>query len=122
MYYVNEDDGQFFRVNLDGSGAEKIIDQFFKPGGHGLAVHRADGKLYWSSSYGVNAPEPPGFLALGSIGRSNLDGSNIEILISGGLNQGMVVAAPVPEPGSILLASIAAGFVALTVPWRRVRR
>jgi len=49
MYYVNEDDGQFFRANLDGSGAEKIIDQFFEPGGHGLAVHRADGKLYWSS-------------------------------------------------------------------------
>ncbi len=58
------------RQNFDGSSREVLIETI---SGYGLAIDTAEGKLYWTDIENDN------------IVRSNLDGSNVEVLVSSGL-------------------------------------
>ncbi len=85
------------RADLDGGAIEELpLDVPFDDYPVDLAIDSAAGKLYWT-----NSPE-------GKIQRANLDGSNVEDVVTGvtafslALDPGVV-----PEPGTFLLAAIA---------------
>jgi hypothetical protein len=68
------------RANLDASARETIISD--TAGNSTLVLDRAHGKLYWSSFPGIQFP---------SIQRSNLDGTGIEILVTGAEPSGLAL-------------------------------
>ena len=73
------DKGSIFRANVDGSNVEQIITglgrpadvEWFRSGPRGLTLDLSSGKLYWA------------YCAKGKIQRANLDGSNVEDIITG---------------------------------------
>ena len=77
--FVPPEEGAILRANLDGSNVEKIITGLGRPvdvtvwdsGPRGLTLDLSMGKLYW------------GHCASGKIQRANLDGSNVEDIITG---------------------------------------
>ena len=64
IYWVSLN-GPIGRANLDGSGAETLINR----NGEGIGLDLAAGKLYWAGGGGIH--------------RANLDGSEIEDLVTG---------------------------------------
>jgi hypothetical protein len=99
-------------LNLDGSGLEDIISVPGWVGPDGIALDLAAGKLYWT-----------GFGSVLKIQRSDLDGSNIEDLVTTGLSipRGIDVGPNVPEPSSIVLAALGLGGL-IAWGWRRRNR
>jgi sugar lactone lactonase YvrE len=82
MYWSNQNagfsDGNIQRANLDGSGSETLLSGLAGP--RGLALDLAGGKMYWSER-NTNV-----------IRRANVNGSNLETLVSNGLNNPATVA------------------------------
>ena len=87
MYWVESDDllgdatGKIQRANLDGSKAEDIISDLERP--EGIALDLSQGKVYWTDKgnwiYKGNWLDT----STGKIQRANLDGSEVEDLVSG---------------------------------------
>jgi hypothetical protein len=82
------------RANLDGTGIEELpIDVPFDDYPVDLAIDSAAGKLYWTNS------------PAGAIQRSNLDGSDIEDVVTGVTAFSLALDMhPVPEPSTVGLA------------------
>ena len=71
------DVGKIQRANLDGSNVEDLVTGL-GTGLRGIALDISGGKIYWADS----AREVLGGTTIGQISRANLDGSNIEDLLS----------------------------------------
>ena len=84
MYWTNYDTDQIQRANLDGSNIEDLVTQGLD-GPAGIALDVAGGKMYWVNT-GLRA-DLEGRLNVGTqkIQRANLDGSNVEDLVTRGL-------------------------------------
>jgi DNA-binding beta-propeller fold protein YncE len=86
MYWNDFANNRIRRCNLDGTGLETIISPTYSP--YGLALNVRDGKIYYNDKS----------LDTGKrrIMRADLDGSNIEPLITDGLNlvRGMALDLP----------------------------
>ena len=67
------------RANLDGSNVEDLITVEGYGGGGGFALDVGSGKIYWTE----NHHDSQTLLFNGKIKRANLDGSNVEGLITG---------------------------------------
>ena len=82
MYWVdagraNVDNGKIQRANLDGSSPEALVTSgLVNP--QGIALDVAGGKMYWTDS-GTGGPNA---LQDDKIQRANLDGSNVETLLT----------------------------------------
>ena len=70
--------GKIQRANLDGSEVEDIITTSFYP--DGIALDLVNGKIYWTEW--TEFPPNPDELT-DTIQRANLDGSDIEVLVTG---------------------------------------
>lgn len=97
------------RANLDGTGVEELpINIPFDDYPVDLAIDSAEGKLYWT-----NSPAQ-------KIQRANLDGSDIEDVVTGVTAFSLALdTTPVPEPSSLAMSVIACGALML---WRRRAR
>ena len=70
--------GKIQRANLDGSEVEDVITRSFTP--DGIALDLVNGKVYWTEWEEIS----PGAEELtDTIRRANLDGSNVEVLVTG---------------------------------------
>ena len=81
MYWADHgnDTNKIRRANLDGTNVQDIATGFGRP--VGIALDIASGKIYWTDRDNVDFRNPNG---RNSICRMNLDGTNIETLITGG--------------------------------------
>ena len=81
MYWADHGNGtnQIRRANLDGTNVQDIATGFGRP--VGIALDMSGGKIYWTDRDNVDYADPN---ARNSIRRMNLDGTNIETLITGG--------------------------------------
>ena len=93
--------GAIMRSNLDGSEVEIVVTQgdlsTFRP--YGVAVH--DGKIYWTGWPSLTDPSDTG-----RIHRANLDGSQIETLVTG-LDQPMASSSlltDTPHPEDLTIS------------------
>ena len=73
------EEGGIYRANLDGSNVEALIAEPEHSIPFSLALDVAGGQIYWTA---WTAIDPEGFAEEGIICRANLDGSNVETLIS----------------------------------------
>ena len=83
MYWTNSHTDKIQRANLDGTNIEDLVtraDGLRVPGGIALDVQ--GGKMYWTDRDGY---APAGYTS--KIQRANLDGTNIEDLITTGLRE-----------------------------------
>ena len=71
------EEGIIYRANLDGSNVETLIDEQNLP--FFLALDVAGGQIYWTA---FTAIDPEGVPEESIIYRANLDGSNVETLIT----------------------------------------
>ena len=69
---VDNADKEIWRANLDGSGDEQLVSGLDNP--QGIAVDAAGGKMYWGDAGNQE------------IQRADLDGTNVEDLITSGLD------------------------------------
>ena len=85
MYWTDEDwsEGRIQRANLDGSQVEDILTEVSSPAG--LALDLATGKIYWTDT------------GRSSIGRTNLDGSQSQNLVTRSLNSPRALALDLAE-------------------------
>ena len=85
MYWTDEDwsEGRIQRANLDGSQVEDILTEVKSPAG--LALDLATGKMYWTDT------------GRSSIGRTNLDGSRSQNLVTRSLNSPRALALDLAE-------------------------
>jgi hypothetical protein len=93
---IPEGDERIMRMNIDGTGLEVVLEEDGGFSAAGIALDVGSRKIYWT--------DPEG----GVIRRANLDGSEIETLVMG-LDDPRGIAlslAPVPEPSTIVLASV----------------
>jgi sugar lactone lactonase YvrE len=82
LYCIQPSRGILYRADLDGSDAKPVISGLNDP--DGLALDSENNKLYWTER--------------GKISQANLDGSNIEVLLTGKVAQyGSVVVLPPKE-------------------------
>lgn len=82
LYWVDTNVVGIWRANLDGSGSEKIVNHIPGTGGpNDIDVDPIGGKIYWSASGLTNTVE-----------WADLNGSNRQTLISGGLSNPSGVA------------------------------
>ena len=79
MYWVNVTANKIQRANLDGSNVQDIATGFGRP--VSLALDISGGKIYWTDRDNPIHEDPN---ARNSIHRMNLDGTNIETLVTGG--------------------------------------
>jgi hypothetical protein len=78
IYWVDMGDAShLYRANLDGSGFEDISEVTTGYAPSAVAVDPGNGKIYWTSYYGIS-----GRSGDGCVKRANLDGSNEEMLIN----------------------------------------
>jgi DNA-binding beta-propeller fold protein YncE len=87
MYWTEFTSGRIRSANLNGTSPQTLVSGLAEP--RGLALDLLDGKVYWTEFGGGSNPR---------IQRSNLDGSNIQLLFQG---------VTVDEPGGISLDPIA---------------
>ena len=80
MYWTDEDwtEGRIQRANLDGSQIEDLLTEVSSPAG--LALDLAAGKMYWTDT------------GRSDIGRTNLDGSQSQNLVTRSLNSPRALA------------------------------
>ena len=80
MYWTDEDwnEGRIQRANLDGTQVEDILTEVSSPAG--LALDLATGKMYWTDT------------GRSDIGRTNLDGSQSQNLVTRSLNSPRALA------------------------------
>ena len=85
MYWTDEDwsEDRIQRANLDGSQVEDILTEVSSPAG--LALDLATGKIYWTDT------------GRSSIGRTNLDGSQSQNLVTRSLNSPRALALDLAE-------------------------
>lgn len=82
LFCVQASRGVIYRAGLDGSEAKPIVSGLSAP--DGLALDSENNKLYW--------------MERGKISQANLDGSNVEVLLTGKVAQyGSVVVLPPKE-------------------------
>ena len=72
--------GAIQRANLDGSNIETLITGLETP--VGIALDVDGGRIYWTDAGGVGALTGDKILGTGAVQRANLDGSNIETLVT----------------------------------------
>ncbi len=126
MYWANSDQGSIQRANLDGTQVEDVVGGLSFP--QGIALDRGAGKIYWTSGQGIQRSNldgtsieivVPGLsspvgVALDTaarklywttlyppkIQRANLDGSQVEDIVTEGLGTpwGIAIVTSVPVP------------------------
>ena len=79
MYWAENAGNKIRQANLDGSNVQDIVTGFGRP--VGIALDRSGGKIYWTDRTIIDHNNPNG---RNSIQRANLDGTNIETLVTGG--------------------------------------
>ena len=81
MYWADHGNGtnQIRRANLDGTNVQDIVTGFGRP--VGIALDLPGDKIYWTDRDNVDYANPN---ARNSIRRMDLDGTNIETLVTGG--------------------------------------
>ena len=91
MYWVDAGTDKIQRANLDGSNVEDLvtIGQSSSPG---IALDISNGKMYWTHSEWNSATAE---FTNGKIQRANLDGSNVEDLVTTGLGDPKGIALDV---------------------------
>lgn len=67
FYDADTPNGKIWKMNLDGTGAEAIVDGIFDP--YGIALDVEGGKVYWTDD-------------AGNISRANLDGTSEQVLFN----------------------------------------
>ena len=72
--------GKIQRANLDGSNIETLVTGLETP--VGIALNGDGGKIYWTDAGSVDALTGDKILGTGAVQRANLDGSNIETLVT----------------------------------------
>jgi len=93
MYWADPSNGTIQRANLDGTGLETLVSDLARP--NDLALDNINDKLYWTES---GAEFNDSGIPIGDINRvqrSNLDGSNVEeiVTLSSGSPDGVAVDA-----------------------------
>ena len=78
MYWTDRSRNKIQRANLDGSNIEDIVSGLHIP--WGIALDVAAGKMYWIDRGRDNLN---GDMNIGKIQRANLNGSNIEDIVTG---------------------------------------
>ena len=97
MYWADWITGKIQRANLDGSNVENLITRGLDSPS-GIALDIAGGKMYWTHTASNSAPEA---FTKGKIQRANLDGSDVEDLITGlGKPDGIALGTPTQTPSS----------------------
>ena len=92
MYFTTWESGGIWRANMDGTDVEYLLDDKTDA----IAVDTYGRKLYWSSwADGVD-----------QIMRSNLDGSDEEVLCQMGGSGNAIALEIVPEPATISLLGL----------------
>ena len=81
MYWVDRDADKIQRANLNGSNVEDLITTGLS-GPNVIALDVGRGKMYWTEYHSL--PSPP-YTFTSKIQRANLDGSNVEELITLGI-------------------------------------
>jgi low density lipoprotein receptor-related protein 5/6 len=97
MYWTEngQDTWSIWRANLDGSGKEAIVaTNLWNP--LGIALDVPGGKIYWAD-HGRQ-----------TISRANLDGSQVEDVLTG-LRNPTLIALNIPEPASVFLLALGLG-------------
>ena len=79
MYWADLGTNKIQRANLDGTNLQDLATGFGRP--VGIALDMTGGKLYWTDRSNPDHKDPT---SRNSIQRMNLDGTNIETLVTGG--------------------------------------
>ena len=103
MYWTDRDTRKIQRANLDGSQVENLVTSgLYSP--YGIALDVSAGKMYWVDSPGSSFLGCRASARRGEIQRANLDGSQVEDLVTRlGCPHGIAldVAAGPPLQGSV---------------------
>jgi sugar lactone lactonase YvrE len=78
MYWADPEADKIQRANLDGSGAETLLDENDVTDPVDVDLDVAAGKMYWTEPGTATLMSGTGEDCTGSIKRANLDGSNVE--------------------------------------------
>ena len=78
VYWADRNPGKIRRANLDGTNVRDLVTGLGRP--VGIALDLAGGKMYWTDRDNSNFRDPN---ARTKILRANIDGSNIETLVTG---------------------------------------
>ena len=88
MYWTDAGTDKIQRANLDGSGVEDLITSGLRSP-YGIALDLAAGKMYWTKRIVIKIRRSfwfDGSRVEAEIQRANLDGSEVEDLVTSGLN------------------------------------
>ena len=111
IYWTDLGTGKIQRSNLNGSGTEDLVTTgVIAP--VRIALDLLAGKLYWTEA------APADFM----ISRSDLDGSNVEVLVAGLTSPSGLTLLPVPEPSSAIAGFVSTLVLALLRQTRRMRQ
>ncbi len=94
MYWTDRDTDKIQRANLDGSNVENLVTRGLE-GPTDIALDVVSGKIYWINSGFRVIPQGVLDTETDKIQRANLDGSNVENLITQGLNAPIGIALDV---------------------------
>lgn len=102
--YWTENGAGLLRANLDGSGVETIVEDFFTDIGTKIALDLPGGKIYWVGGFGHD-----------TIKRANLDGSGVEDAFTGMPFATAMTIAPVLSPPADIPTVSEWGLVAMSL-------